>query len=233
MTDHRSPGIDGVRAALDDLVDRALGVAEGIADALHPVLDSQPTLRRGDLACVEEAVSPALEDPEHPVQGGGFVAEEGLLGDVQWWLEWFATGADGRVQRLVTHSEPQAISYYEYHLLPWYSVPRATGRSHVTGPYVDYLCTEEYTLTFTTPVLRNGRFAGVAGADVAVSRAERELLPALRAAGSGLAVVNADGRILCSNSGRHVCGDLLPLTEQPERTAGHAGLPLFVVPLEA
>ncbi|TFD48627.1 hypothetical protein E3T46_14390 [Cryobacterium sp. Hh11] len=32
----------------------------------------------------------------------------------------------------------------------------AAGRRHVTGPYVDYLCTDEYTLTLTLPVYRGG-----------------------------------------------------------------------------
>lgn len=43
-------------------------------------------------------------------------------------------------------------SFYDYTALPWFVVPRETGGRRVTGPYVDWVCTEEYTLTFTVPL---------------------------------------------------------------------------------
>lgn len=219
-----------VSEAVEELASHALGLAARIADAVVPALTSRAAPRRADLGAVEALVRPVLEDAEHPVQGAGFVAAVDLLSDAPWWLEWFARDPDGRMQRLVTHSEPQGIGFYDYESLPWYVVPRDTGRQHVTGPYLDYLCTEEYTLTFTTPVLVGGTFAGVAGADIAVKRAEQTLLPALRGASTGLAVVNGDGRILSSNSGRHLCGDLL---DPPAAGDRHpiAELPLTIVRL--
>lgn len=198
-----------VIAAVATLAEQAFGVATAIATAVEQALAGRPAPRRSDLAAVEPLLAPVLGDGAQPVQGAGFVAAPGVLQDAEWWLEWFARDADGRPQRLVTHSEPQAIGFYDYQHLPWYVVPRETGQRHVTGPYVDYLCTEEYTLTFTVPVLVGDRFCGVGGADVAVKNAERALLPALRASEHRIAVVNGFGRILASNSGRHLCGDLL------------------------
>ncbi|TNM38336.1 hypothetical protein FHP29_13780 [Nocardioides albidus] len=195
--------------AVAEIADHAFGLADAIATAVAETLADRAAPRRTDLAAVEPLVVPVLGDQRQPVQGAGFVAAPGVLQDAEWWLEWFARDADGRPQRLVTHSEPQAIGFYEYEHLPWFVVPRETGHRHVTGPYVDYLCTEEYTLTFTVPVLVDGRFCGVGGADVAVKNAEQALLPALRASGQRIAVVNSFGRILSSNSGRHLCGDLL------------------------
>ncbi|WP_435771306.1 cache domain-containing protein [Nocardioides sp. SYSU DS0651] len=224
--------VERVRQALDALVGDALALADRIAAAVEPALASRAVPARGDLAAVEPLVTPVLADAARPIQGAGFVAERGLLRDAPWWLEWFARDDDGRVQRLVTHSDPKAIGFYDYESLPWFVVPRDTGRNHVTGPYVDYLCTEEYTLTFTTPVRVDGRFVGVAGADIAVKQAEQRLLPALCAAESRLAVVNGDGRILSSNSGRHVCGDLLPASGRRKRHAYPMGdLPLTIVSL--
>ncbi|GAA3659588.1 cache domain-containing protein [Nocardioides ginsengisoli] len=222
-----------VRTAVSGLADQAFGLTERIAAASAAGLAGKDAPRRADLAAVEPVVVPFLADAAQPVQGAGFVAASGLLQDAGWWLEWFARDADDRPQRLVTHSEPQAIGFYDYEHLPWYVVPRETGLCHVTGPYVDYLCTEEYTLTFTTPVLVDGRFCGVAGADIAVKNAERVILPALRAAGARLAVVNSFGRILSSNSGRHLCGDLLDDVDFTEIPASHriGDLPLAVVPL--
>jgi hypothetical protein len=198
-----------VIAAVAAIADHAFGLAASIAASVEQALAGRPAARRSDLAAVEPLVVPVLSDGRQPVQGAGFVAAPGVLQDAEWWLEWFARGADGRPQRLITHSEPQAIGFYDYQHLPWYVVPRESGQRHVTGPYVDYLCTEEYTLTFTVPVLVDGRFCGVGGADVAVKNAEQALLPALRASDHRIAVVNGFGRILSSNSGRHLCGDLL------------------------
>lgn len=223
-----------VIAAVAEIADHAFGVATAIGTAVEKALTGRPAPRRTDLAAVEPLVVPVLGDGNQPVQGAGFVAAPGVLHDVEWWLEWFARDADGRPQRLITHSEPQAIGFYDYQHLPWYVVPRESGQRHVTGPYVDYLCTEEYTLTFTVPVLVDGRFCGVGGADVAVKSAEQALLPALRASGQRIAVVNGFGRILSSNSGRHLCGDLLEgvdLDQLPgEQRVGD--LPLAVVAID-
>lgn len=223
-----------VIAAVADIADHAFGVAEAIAGTVADALAERRAPRRTDLAAVEPLLVPVLGDTRQPVQGAGFVAAPGVLQDAEWWLEWFARDADGRPQRLVTHSEPQAIGFYDYEHLPWFVVPRSTGHRHVTGPYVDYLCTEEYTLTFTVPVVVDGRFCGVGGADVAVKNAERALLPPLRASEHRIAVVNSFGRILSSNSGRHLCGDLLEgvaFHELPqEQRVGD--LPLAVVALD-
>lgn len=230
MTEHQpSAAVDQTRAAVEEIADHAFRLARGIADHVTTAISGRPAPRRADLGGVEDLVTEALSDPDEPVQGAGFVAAVGLLDDARWWLEWFVSGIDARVQRLVTHSEPQSIGFYDYESLPWFVVPRDTGRNHVTGPYVDYLCTEEYTLTFTIPVVVDDRFAGVAGADISVRSVERFLLPPLCAADTGLAVVNAEGRILASNSGRHVCGDLLP--GGGDSPYPMAGLPLSIVGL--
>jgi hypothetical protein len=233
MTEQTPSDVERVRDAVHEVVSHALDLADRIAAAVQPVLAARSAPRRADLAVVETVVAPVLADLERPVQGAGFVAAVGLLGDARWWLEWFARDPDGRTQRLVTHSEPQAMGFYDYESLPWYVVPRRTGRPHVTGPYVDYVCTEEYTLTFSTPVMVGDRFVGVAGADIAVKHAEERLLPALCAAERRLAVVNDDGRILSSNDGRHVCGDLLPDAGKGPAPAVHpvAALPLSIVVL--
>lgn len=223
-----------VHAAVVELADHAFGLADRIAATVTRALAGRTAPRRADLAPVEPLVLPVLGDGRQPVQGAGFVAAPNILQDAEWWLEWFARDAEGRPQRLVTHSEPQAIGFYDYEHLPWFVVPRDTGHRHVTGPYVDYLCTEEYTLTFTLPVVVGDRFCGVAGADIAVKNAEQALLPPLRAVGARTAVVNNFGRILSSNSGRHLCGDLLEGvsfdTLPAEQRVGD--LPLAVVALD-
>ena len=72
-----------------------------------------------------------------------------------------------------------------------------------------YLCTDDYTLTFTVRVLDGNRFVGVGGADIRVFTFEKAVLPALLATRRTVAIVNAQGRVVLSNSARHVSGTLI------------------------
>ncbi len=215
MTPPTRPAVADVSAdvaaaldALGDLTGRAFDVVDTIAAATLPLLEAADPPRRSALTGIDELTADLVERDDELVQGAGFVAAVGLFEDAHWWLEWFARD-DARVQRLLVQTDPHGPGFYDYEHLPWYVVARDTGRSHVTGPYVDYLCTEDYTLTFTMPLTVRDRFVGVAGCDVRVNAAEERLLPSLRTASTRLVVLNAHGRILASNSGRHVCGDLV------------------------
>lgn len=201
--------------AVADLTASVFAVVDRIADEAHTALAEAEQPRRATLSTIAPIASEAVARGGDPVQGAGFVAAVGFLADEPWWLEWFTEGDDGRAHRLVCQTDPRGIGFYDYEHLPWYVVPRDTGARHVTGPYVDYLCTEDYTMTFTVPVRKDDRFAGVAGADLAVRVAEDLLLPSLRAATRRLAVVNSFGRIVASNSGRHMCGDLVDDVDVP------------------
>lgn len=198
-----------VLARVDDLIGEAFGLASRIAGLVAGVFTEHKPVRRSALAGVESLVMPALKDPSSRLQGAGFVAGVGSLADSRWWLEWFMRAPNGTPERLLVDTDPRAENFYDYEVMPWYNVPRDTGRRHVTGPYVDYLCTNDYTLTFTVPVLVGGTFVGVAGADVRVLTFEQAVLPSLRHGPKGATVVNAQGRVVLSNSARHVSGTLV------------------------
>ncbi|TQL67879.1 hypothetical protein FB381_1767 [Nocardioides albertanoniae] len=223
-----------VRDVVTNLVSQAFERVDRIATTVTGTLTEHTAPRRADLFEVEPVVLPMLGERPVLIQGAGFVAAPRVIQDAEWWLEWFTSDADGRPQRLLTHSDPQAIGFYDYEHLPWFTIPRETGRRHVTGPYVDYMCTEEYTLTFTAPVIVRGTFLGVAGADVSVKTAEQAMVPALRKASRRMAVVNNFGRILSSNSGSHLCGDLLRPSDLDRRapTLPIPDTPFAVVPAD-
>jgi hypothetical protein len=158
--------------------------------------------------------------------------QPGGLTDEGHWLEWW-TADDGSVEPLAVESDPEAPGFRDYTRLPWFDVPRRTGQRHVTGPYVDYLCTDEYTLTFTSPVVVDGRFAGVAGADVFARTVELTLAALLDDVRQPTAIVNAQGRVVAGNEGAPVTGELLrdvvPLwTEDSPRLHRCADLPFAV-----
>ena len=56
--------------------------------------------------------------------------------------------------------------------IEWYRVPATTGLRHMTGPFVDYMCTDQFAFTFTMPLMIEREFYGVAGIDMSVRSLE-------------------------------------------------------------
>jgi len=204
--------IDGWRDVLEAELDGPLagaltGAAAPTATALDPV--------------VEALVSPELDAEGSLITGAGFVAAPGFLADAPWHLAWwlsgsntFGTGGDGasaRLRRLEAVSDPDSEQFRDYTTLEWWRVPERTGTRHLTGPYVDYLCTDDYTVTITTPVRADGEMTGLVGTDVYVARLEQVLLPVIRESGRPCTLVNASGRIVASTDARMATGALLRL----------------------
>ncbi|MGH3506410.1 MAG: cache domain-containing protein [Nocardioidaceae bacterium] len=201
-------GTDVAADAVRSLADEAFGLCAAVDEVVSAALGDRDSPRRADLHEVEGVVRPSLKRRGGLIHGAGFVSAPALLADAPWWLEWFARGTHGHPERLLTDTDPEGEGFYDYTVLPWWTVPSETGAPHITGPYVDYVCTEDYTLTFTRPVTIAGRFVGVAGADVRVASVEAALLPVLRRT-RGLVLVNSFGRVVVSSSPRHVGGSLV------------------------
>ncbi|WP_055491092.1 cache domain-containing protein [Streptomyces sp. TP-A0356] len=142
------------------------------------------------------------------VSGVGFIAAPGLLGDVPSWLEWWQTGSDGALRPLQLDLDPRQSAYSDYTHWDWFALPRDTGRRAVAGPYVDYLCSDEYSLTLSAPVQVEGRFAGVAAADVYLRHFEAAVMPLLQELPGPAHLVNARGRVAASADPAHLVGSL-------------------------
>jgi hypothetical protein len=162
---------------------------------------------------VEPLALAQLRRDDDLVFGSGLVAAPELIADAPWHLAWWTADASRRIEPLRVVSDPAQDGFRDYTVLEWWAVPRRTGRRHITGPYVDYLCTDAYTLTFTVPVHRaDGSMAAVVGSDVYVARAERFLLPVLHADGRPATVVNPSGRVVVSTHPGHATGSLVRAT---------------------
>lgn len=160
-----------------------------------------------DLAALRPGLHMRLRH-EELVSGVGFVAAPGLLADVPAWLEWWQCGAEGDVRPLVPDLDPEQSAYADYTHWDWFALPRDTGRRAVAGPYVDYLCSDEYSLTLSAPVEVGGRFVGVAAADVYLRHFETAVLPLLRSLRGPARLVNARGRVAASGDPAHLAGSL-------------------------
>jgi Methyl-accepting chemotaxis protein-like, first PDC sensor domain len=198
-------------------------LASAVADDRRPVSADLAALRPGLHDCL---------DRHDLVSGVGFVAAPGLLDDVPAWLEWSQRAADGSVHPLLLDLDPERSAYSDYTHWDWFTLPRDTGQRAVAGPYVDYLCSDEYSLTLSSPVTIRGRFMGVAAADVYLRRFEAVVMPLLQRLPEPARLVNARGRVAASTDAHHLVGsltkdpDFAAVLAGPADRAGHGGLRL-------
>jgi len=142
--------------------------------------------------------------PDVRVYGAGFIAAIGLLTDERHHLSWWQ-GEEPK--RLLLAAQSVNKEHIDYSELEWFRVPMETGRGHVAGPYVDYLCSDEYTITVAAPVHIDTVFVGVAGLDLLIDSIERQLLPQLAELGDKVTVINSVGRVVVSTDPHHAAGD--------------------------
>jgi DNA-binding FadR family transcriptional regulator len=246
-------GGDPVAAVVErvaTICEGAFAAVEGLRGAaeqlLRPWSEGGP-VRVADVEPIARVVRPVLEAPATPLVGAGLVLAPGVLADADLWMEWWHHSPTGAgIVELEPVLDPSAASFYDYTVLPWFAIPRDTGARHVTGPYVDHLCTKEYTLTFTVPISaghpERGRcHLGVVGADVMAGWIERGLLPLLRRVERPTALVNTTGRVAVSNDPALVAGAVVHEVDVPALWAGRPndraqlhrlpGLPLAVLVL--
>jgi hypothetical protein len=155
---------------------------------------------RDDLLDVRGAISDVLGAHPSFVAGCGVVPAPDLLADAPYWMEWFWSVPDRDPEALRVNLEPAAPDFFDYTTADWFVTPQRTGQRHIAGPYVDYVCTNEYATTLALPVQARGEFVGIVALDVTVSGWERRILPALRAIGDPVTLTNASGRVIASTS---------------------------------
>ncbi|WP_207455182.1 cache domain-containing protein [Herbiconiux sp. SYSU D00978] len=164
-----------------------------------------------------------------PVYGAGFIAALNTLSDAPSHLAWWQGPQRKQLQLAGQSVNKERIDYSE---LEWYRMPMLTRQPHVAGPYVDYLCSDEYTITLAVPVFIGEEFLGVAGLDLLVEEVERDLSPLLaEASDAPVTIVNGAGRVVLSTDLRRATGDSLrgPATAGLERaTCGGIALEVFV-----
>jgi hypothetical protein len=184
-----------------------------VADVRSAVLGLPAAPPRAALAPVRDLVHATLA--RRPLlAGAGMVFAPGVVADAPRWLEWWRSAPPGAPVFLNASLDPADPDYYDYERAEWYTTPRDTGDRWVAGPFVDHSGTNEHILTLTLPVTRDGRFLGVAGADIAVGGIEAIGGAALAALDREAAVVNHRGRIIATNSPRRLVGTLWPGAER-------------------
>ncbi|MCW3493049.1 hypothetical protein [Microbacterium sp. SSM24] len=198
-----------VAAHVATTIDGIFAMIDAWRDHLEAELQTDAALTAARIDPLIEAFAVPAVSGETLLTGAGFVAAPGVLADAEWHLAWWLGGTGRPLRRLATIDDPSHDQFRDYTALEWWRVPTTTGGRHLTGPYVDYLCTDDYTVTVTTPVRVRGEIVGVVGADALVDRLERELLPAMRTGATPATLVNASGRVVTSTDARREPGSIL------------------------
>jgi hypothetical protein len=183
--------------------------AESIAGAAGQPPDARapsgPVLRRDDFAATRPLVAELLREHAGLAAGAGVVLAPHTVADAPRLIEWWWADQSARTVPLEVDLDPESAEFYDYTTTDWYREPERTGAPTLAGPYVDFICTHEYTFTLAAPVRRAGRFIGVAAADILATQVERLVLPGL--SGLGLAdlgctavLASAHGRVIASTS---------------------------------
>ncbi|MHA7263432.1 cache domain-containing protein [Arthrobacter sp. TMN-37] len=159
-------------------------------------------------ALVQPAVKGLLARDRPELAGAGFIANSGLVGPDRSYIAWWQGQQLERVDALANFSPSSMERYLK---AEWFRIPVGTGLPHATGPYIDFLCTDDYVVTFTHPVRREGSdaVAGIVGTDVAVRTLEQHLIRGLRQLGPAVSLVSAEGRVVVSSAVALEPGDLI------------------------
>ena len=173
-------------------------------------------------ALVEELVLADLAQPDPLFIGAGFIAADDVVNGSDVHFSWWLGPVEGNpILKRTTHPTKLDLAtrihteyLRDFRSLEWYSIPETTRHAHVTGPYVDHLCTCEYILTITVPVyaadrIGAARMIGVVGVDVAVRTLESRLLPRFLDCENPLALLSDGGRVILSTDPAVSPGSLL------------------------
>lgn len=193
--------IEGIFVRLQSLADEVCRLWEERADA-----KSRPVSR--DLVLLRPKIDALLVQTESCV-GAGVVLQPGTLEDRQLYMEWRRQVGGEKLSSLSFNLDERSANCFHYQEKPWFRVPRDHGTCTVAGPYVDLYCTGVYALTFSVPIVANGRFIGVVGVDLPMHDFERRLVRSLMRLSQEALLVSAEGRVVASNTADWAVGDLI------------------------
>lgn len=236
-----SPGPDhrwrSLLAGITDRVEQMLAsvarVAAATVSAGSAARAAGRPLRLDDLAALRPLVADVLRQHDGLAAGAGVVLAPGALADAPRCIEWWWADQGSGLRQLEVDLDPESAEFYDYTSTEWYRSPERTGQPSVAGPYVDYICTHQYTFTLSVPVVCAGQFTGVAGADILAAQVERLVLPELSRLGRVAVLTSGNGRVIASNTARilpgvavsrqPLCSQLVPVAGPG--SPGHADRP--------
>lgn len=196
------------REELASILDRQLVPLAGLAGRISGLVPA------GDIGHVTEkehliGVLPEIEAGLAGSQlaaGSGFAAAPGVVEGRDHYLLWLQKQGGG-IRRLNLNLDAADPDLYDYHDTEWFSGAQALGRPAAYGPYVDYAGADLLVVTIAVPVLAEGRFIGVTGADLLADELESRLTRLLRALPGDAVLVGPDRSVIAAGTPRWMPGE--------------------------
>jgi hypothetical protein len=199
--------------ATDAVFDELSTMGATLERAWSAAIDTVGCYETADLADLQHAVFDTL-DRNPALESAGYVLAEGTLSDRNRHLDWWHRNGTGDYEFLLLNLDVDAPDCYDYYSMEWFRAAVDHGRRFVSGPLIDLPCADVYIMTFSTPIVAGHRgtrrLLGIAGADVAVSRFEPQIMPALRELPIEAVLVNRERRVIASNDAAYTTGEKLP-----------------------
>lgn len=213
---HRPDRVPSARAghqAFADAIRRFAGHIGGQLNLLAE--DAAGALAAGDgpaaiQQCVARSLFSRLGEIHAATHGLGVIAEIGIVPGHRYWLDWWHRTEAGNVERDTRHiMDPHRDDFYDYESREFIAHPRKDLLPWASGPYVDHGGVDDYLVTVSAPIVRDGRFLGVAATDLLVASLERTFAPWLADAENPCLLLNAEDRVIVSNALTHHVGDVI------------------------
>lgn len=200
---------DAVRLFFEKLLLDLSGIGVEVTPVLADAADSADLRRR-----VSHSVLSRFDSLSASVHGIGVAAEALVVQGAPFWMDWWQRSIDGSFVRDERHVlDPDRDDFYDYSTKDFFTGPRVSGAASAIGPYVDFGGEDDYLITVAMPLSSGDRFLGVTAADVLVSQLESIFAPWLARAPGPMLLINAEPRVILSNSVAYHVGDVLSTTE--------------------
>ena len=178
--------------------------------AVQADLDRTKNGKLAELPNVYDAARRTLDGAVPAVYGTGFAADPSYFGEMG--FIWCYIPSDPKSpQRMELDLE-----FYDYLTAPWWPKEGSDDTVHASHAYVDAFGANEYLVTFTKRVTREGRMAGVAGVDILVTGLQIAFQPLLRYLPSSTCIVDQNEVVIATNTA-NMLGGTLPQTHQMDR----------------
>lgn len=228
--DSPSPGTPSGTAGIDSAVSAVETFAEGLEGT---VAASIRTVEEAAQESLDRAKSGRLDELENVYEvargnllampalyGIGFIAEQSYFGEPGSIWCYLPSGPDSP-QRFEFDMGPES---YDYSTAPWWPAYEPDDKVHASYAYIDALGTNQHVVTFTKHVTRAGKMAGVAAADILVSRLQAEFDPFLRPLPPNTCIVDQHDVVIATNTASLV-GAILSPHHQAERRIALPSVP--------
>lgn len=143
------------------------------------------------------------------VDGAGIAFGEDVLVDTKSWLDWWRIDPNGGLRFAPHVFNPKSVRYYDYTSMSWFQLPSTRGAAVAVGPYIDSGGTDLNIVTLGVPVGASRGGPSVVAADLSLSALGSLFLTAVLPSQWEIVLVNDSGRVIASNTAKHVTGTLL------------------------